>query len=54
MELKDKFARFASYALIGAAALPVVSCKEKVEEKRMNILFIMCDDHSYQTTTHVI
>ena len=49
MELKDKFARFASYALIGAAALPVVSCKEKVEEKRMNILFIMCDDHSYQT-----
>ncbi|MBQ3153479.1 MAG: sulfatase [Bacteroidaceae bacterium] len=42
-------AKIASYTLIGAAALPIVSCKEKVEEKRMNILFIMCDDHSYQT-----
>ena len=49
MELKDKIAKIASYALIGAAALPIVSCREKVEEKRMNILFIMCDDHSYQT-----
>ena len=42
-------AKIASYTFIGAAALPIVSCKEKVEEKRMNILFIMCDDHSYQT-----
>ena len=49
MELKDKIAKIASYALIGVAALPIVSCREKVEEKRMNILFIMCDDHSYQT-----
>ncbi len=44
-----KLAKIASYTLIGAAALPIVSCREKVEEKRMNILFIMCDDHSYQT-----
>ena len=49
MELKDKLAKIASYTLIGAAALPIVSCREKVEEKKMNILFIMCDDHSYQT-----
>ena len=42
-------AKIASYTLIGAAALPIVSCREKVEEKKMNILFIMCDDHSYQT-----
>ena len=49
MELKDKLAKIASYTLIGASALPIVSCREKVEEKKMNILFIMCDDHSYQT-----
>ena len=35
--------------MIGAAVLPIVSCREKVEDKKMNILFIMCDDHSYQT-----
>ena len=29
--------------------LPVVSCREKVENTKMNILFIMCDDHSFQT-----
>ena len=30
------------------ASLP--SCKEKEENKKpMNILYIMCDDHSYQT-----
>ena len=39
------------FSLTGAAMLASLpSCKEKEESKKpMNILYIMCDDHSYQT-----
>lgn len=39
------------FSLTGAAMLASLpSCKEKEEVKKpMNILYIMCDDHSYQT-----
>ena len=37
-------------SLAGTAMLSMVGCKEKTEpQKPMNVLFIMCDDHSYQT-----
>ena len=37
-------------SMAGTAVLPFVSCGDKkAEEKPMNILYIMCDDHSYQT-----
>lgn len=41
------------YSLTGAAVLSSLSsCKEKKSEevkKPMNVVYIMCDDHSYQT-----
>ena len=47
--MNSKIFKAISCSMIGAAVLPIVSCREKVEDKKMNILFIMCDDHSYQT-----
>ncbi len=47
--MKNKIIKAISCSMLGAAVLPIVSCKEKVENTKMNILFIMCDDHSYQT-----
>ncbi len=47
--IKNKIFKAISCSMVGAAVLPIVSCKEKVENTKMNILFIMCDDHSYQT-----
>ena len=50
MEIIDKTKKLLGVSLAGAAALPLlVSCGEEKEQKPMNILFIMCDDHSYQT-----
>lgn len=41
------------YSLTGAVVLSSLSsCKEKKSEevkKTMNVVYIMCDDHSYQT-----
>ena len=41
------------FILTGAAAVLLPSCAQKNKqnepEKKMNILYIMCDDHSYQT-----
>ena len=34
---------------LAAVALPSFAQKNQTPEKRMNILYIMCDDHSYQT-----
>lgn len=37
-------------SMAGAAVMPFAGCSEQVkEQKPMNILYIMCDDHSYQT-----
>ena len=37
-------------SMAGTALVPFVSCGDKkAEQKPMNILYIMCDDHSYQT-----
>ncbi len=37
-------------SLAGAAIVPFAACSDKKEEtKPLNILYIMCDDHSYQT-----
>ena len=47
--LKDKMLKTISCSLLGAAVLPFAGCQKKAEEAKMNILFIMCDDHSYQT-----
>lgn len=42
------------YSLTGAVVLSSLSsCKEKKSEevkKTMNVVYIMCDDHSYQTS----
>ena len=48
-DVKDKIQKILSFSLAGAALLPLAGCREKVENGKMNILFIMCDDHSYQT-----
>ena len=48
-DIKNKIQKVLSYSLAGAALLPLAGCREKVENGKMNILFIMCDDHSYQT-----
>lgn len=48
-QLKDKMLKTISCSLLGAAVLPFAGCQKKAEEAKMNILFIMCDDHSYQT-----
>ena len=48
----DKTKKLLGYSLTGVAALPMLaSCagEEAKPEGPMNILFIMCDDHSYQT-----
>ena len=47
----DKTKKLVGFSLAGAAALPMlVSCNGAEQPKGpMNILFIMCDDHSYQT-----
>ena len=41
------------FLLTGLAAVTLPACVQKdkkgVSEKPMNILYIMCDDHSYQT-----
>ena len=45
-----KIRQIACLSLVGTAALSLGACQEKKEEtKPMNILYIMCDDHSYQT-----
>ena len=48
----DKTKKLLGFSLTGVAALPMLaSCagEEAKPEGPMNILFIMCDDHSYQT-----
>ena len=45
----DKTKQLLCLSMAGTAALPFVSCSEQAAEKPMNILYIMCDDHSYQT-----
>ena len=48
----DKMKSFIGLSAAGAAVLPLVASCGAAEEKPkepMNILFIMCDDHSYQT-----
>ena len=48
----DKTKKALGLSLTGAAVLPMlVSCagEEAKPKGPMNILFIMCDDHSYQT-----
>lgn len=50
--LYSKTRKILGLSVTGAAILPMLaSCGEKKEkpEEPMNILFIMCDDHSYQT-----
>lgn len=37
------------FTAAGGAASMLTGCTDKQEEKRMNIIYIMCDDHSYQT-----
>ena len=44
-----KTKQFLCLSMAGTAMMPFVSCSEKKAEKPMNILYIMCDDHSYQT-----
>ena len=41
--------KIACLSLAGVAIMPFASCEKAQEEKPMNILYIMCDDHSYQT-----
>ena len=51
-KLFDNTKRMLGLSMTGAAVLPLLaSCaaEEPKNEKPMNILFIMCDDHSYQT-----
>ena len=48
-QLNKKMLKAISCSLVGAAVLPFAGCQKKAEEPKMNILFIMCDDHSYQT-----
>ncbi len=47
----DRTKRFLSASMAGMAVLPMVTACGNVDEpeKPMNILFVMCDDHSYQT-----
>ena len=45
----DKTKQLLCLSMAGTAMMPFVSCDEKKAEKPMNILYIMCDDHSYQT-----
>ena len=47
----DKTKRLLGVSMAGMAVLPMVSacCGAEKQEGPMNILFIMCDDHSYQT-----
>ena len=48
----DKTKKVLGLSMAGAAVLPLVASCGTAEEKPkepMNILFIMCDDHSYQT-----
>ena len=47
----DKTKKLLGVSMAGMAALPMVtSCDEAQEQQKpMNVLFIMCDDHSYQT-----
>ena len=48
--LIDRTKRIISASVAGMAVLPLVSaCGGEQEQKPMNVLFIMCDDHSYQT-----
>ena len=47
--VKNKIQKVISLSLAGTALLPLAGCRDKVETSKMNILFIMCDDHSYQT-----
>ena len=47
----DKTKKILSASMAGMAVLPMVTSCDNADkaEKPMNILFIMCDDHSYQT-----
>lgn len=46
----EKTKQLLCFSMAGTALIPFVSCNEKkAEQKPMNILYIMCDDHSYQT-----
>ena len=46
----DKTKQLICLSAAGVAALPFVACSEKKQEQKpLNILYIMCDDHSYQT-----
>jgi len=46
------------FLLTGLVAVTLPACVQKdkkgVSEKPMNILYIMCDDHSYQTVLTII
>lgn len=45
----EKTKKFICLSMAGTAIMPFASCGDKKAEKPMNILYIMCDDHSYQT-----
>ena len=48
----DKTKKLISLSLAGLSTLPaLVACDGGADKaaKKMNILFMMCDDHSYQT-----
>ena len=47
----DKTKKFLGASMAGMAVLPMVTAcgGAQQEQKPMNVLFIMCDDHSYQT-----
>ena len=46
----DKTKQMLCLSMAGAAVMPFIGCSEQVkEQKPLNILYIMCDDHSYQT-----
>ena len=47
----DKTKKILSASMAGMAVLPMVTACGNVQEPKgpMNVLFIMCDDHSYQT-----
>jgi len=48
--LFDNLKNLLCLSAAGASVVPMASCGDKKEEaKPMNILYIMCDDHSYQT-----
>lgn len=50
IDANEKLGKLVSLSLMGSAVLSLFSCQEKKEDnKPMNILYIMCDDHSYQT-----